>query len=120
MIASTFKKEDVEILLDDVKGKVDIVDITNPSNSNSSLHYCDFIPMEDHLEKEYLNIFDRMLNITERQTAIYVGILTRKVCKQYKDLVFVSLLRAGTVLGVLMRRYAKELMNFKKKIRHIH
>lgn len=115
MIVSTFKKEDVEILLDDVRGSVDIVDITHP-NKHSNLHYCDFIPTEDHLDKEYLDIFDRMLNITERQTAIYVGILTRKVCKQYDNLVFVSLLRAGTVLGVLMRRYAKEVMN--KDIKH--
>lgn len=116
MIHSTFKEEDVEILLKDVKNEIEIIDINNPKNVNSNLHYCDFIPMEKELDKDYVNIFNKMLKLTERQTASYVKRLTEMVCEKYPNVVFVSLLRGGTIVGVLMKRYAKKVMN--KDIRH--
>lgn len=116
MINSTFKKEDAEVLLKDVKNEVEIVDISKPQNINSNLHYCDFIPVEKPMDPAYEVIFNKMLKLTEEQTAFYVGKLTKMVCEKYSDVVFVSLLRAGTVIGVLMKRYAMKVLN--KDIKH--
>lgn len=99
MMNSTFKDEDVKILLKIVNKNA----IVDQNKSNIVKHYCNYIPDENNLPTEYLEIFDELLDFTSKEISIYVGILDRKILSEYKNVVIVSLLRAGTVIGVLIK-----------------
>lgn len=110
MLKSTFNDDDVKILLSAINKKL-VLEGNNLDNKNQQSHYCDFIPREYPLSNEYLRMFDRILDSTKKQMAIYIGILARKILSEYENPVIVSLLRAGTIIGILLKRYIKVIFN---------
>lgn len=118
MIKSTFSNDDVIILLNDVSDKVEIIDINNEKEKEKikDMHYCDFIPTEEIPSREYLEIFDEMLDLTASKTAEYIAQLATKITKSYDNIVLVSLVRAGIIPAILIKRYCKQ---FLKKILNI-
>lgn len=70
-------------------------------------HYAESLPVEFQPDLAYRRLFDTVLEETARRLAVAVGVVTELVlAERGTDIALVSLARAGTPIGVLMRRWA--------------
>ncbi len=115
---SSFKSTDVELLLKDITGLVDPM----PTREREILiqngtHYCEMLPLEYRPSADYVNIYNKALEVFSKETAVAVSRLAQMLYKRYGDrLVIVSLARAGTPIGVLLKRYIYN--KYKKEVAH--
>ncbi|MGI5186039.1 cysteine protease StiP family protein [Dactylosporangium sp. CA-152071] len=71
-------------------------------------HYAESLPIEYQPTGEYLELFHEALAASAARVAHAVGVVTELVIKaRSSDAVLVSLARAGTPVGILMRRWAQ-------------
>jgi len=73
-------------------------------------HYSEMLPQEYHPTVEYMNLFHETLAQTASKVALAVGIVAEQIwrCKG-RSVVLVSLARAGTPVGILIKRYLKAI-----------
>lgn len=72
-------------------------------------HYAESLPIEYQPDAEYCELFLEALDENARNIASAVARVSEQVKKERgEQIVLVSLARAGTPIGILMRRYAKE------------
>ena len=104
---SSYAKQDVILLLKDVTGKIQPLDTAEREAAiQSGVHYSEMLPVEYRPSPEYLELYREALKIHGKKTAQAVMTAARKVWRRKgKDVVLVSLARAGTPVGVLMKRY---------------
>ncbi len=70
-------------------------------------HYAESLPIEYQPSADYQRLFERALADTACRLAVAVGVVTELVlAERGEDVVLASLARAGTPIGVLMRRWA--------------
>lgn len=70
-------------------------------------HYAESLPVEYQPDREYRDLFDTVLASTARRLAHAVGSVTELVlAERGTEVVLASLARAGTPIGILMRRWA--------------
>jgi len=70
-------------------------------------HYAESLPQEYQPDAEYLEVFRSALAGSARRLAQAVGVVTELVlAERGSDVVLVSLARAGTPVGILLRRWA--------------
>lgn len=70
-------------------------------------HYAESLPVEYQPDAAYRELFDRVLRDSAARLALAVGIVTDIVlAERGHDIVLASLARAGTPVGILMRRWA--------------
>lgn len=106
---SSYKAEDVTILLKDITGLVTPLDSAERERYiQSGTHYCEMLPLEKSPSEKYLAAY---LDALERFAEI-----TAKACVNCADRIFVekgrldeipvlvSLARAGTPIGILLKR----------------
>ena len=109
---STYKEEDVNILLKDISGLVQPL----PTREREALiqsgrHYSEMLPLEYEPSPDYLDAFFKALAMYSPLTAQAVAVLATKIwAKKGPGLVLVSLARAGTPIGILLKRYIAEHM----------
>ncbi|WP_211348925.1 cysteine protease StiP family protein [Nocardioides litoris] len=73
-------------------------------------HYAESLPVEYQPSEEYYALFDRALADQARRVALAAATLVHLVVElRGPDAVLVSLARAGTPIGILLRRYAARL-----------
>lgn len=71
-------------------------------------HYAESLPIEYQPDATYRALFAEVLEQTADRLASAVGVVTELVlAERGTDVVLVSLARAGTPIGILMRRWAK-------------
>jgi len=71
-------------------------------------HYAESLPVEYQPDADYQALFARALEDSAERIAYAVGLVTEQVlARRGRDAVLVSLARAGTPVGVLMRRWAR-------------
>lgn len=71
-------------------------------------HYAESLPVEYRPSAEYRALFDSALAASAPRLAEAVGTVTELLlAERGRDLVLVSLARAGTPIGILMRRWAQ-------------
>jgi hypothetical protein len=71
-------------------------------------HYAESLPVEYQPDPAYQALFDRILADTAARLAHAVGAVTELVlAERGPDVVLASLARAGTPIGILMRRWAQ-------------
>ncbi|WP_067822609.1 cysteine protease StiP family protein [Actinomadura kijaniata] len=71
-------------------------------------HYAESLPIEYQPGPAYLRLFHQALEASAERVAHAVGLVTELVLRERgPDAVLVSLARAGTPVGVLMRRWAR-------------
>ena len=71
-------------------------------------HYAESLPIEYQPTAEYQALFAAALDETAERIAHAVGVVTELVLDaRGRDAVLVSLARAGTPIGILMRRWAQ-------------
>ena len=103
----SYKNEDVTILLKDITGKV------KPQSTEErekliqgGRHYCEMLPIEYEPSEQYMKSFYTALDMYSGITAEAVGRLGQLIFKDKgENAVLVSLARAGTSIGVLLKHY---------------
>lgn len=74
---------------------------------SGAAHYAESLPIEYQPGAAYRELFDKVLAETAERLALAVGTVTDLVLTERgQDITLVSLARAGTPVGVLMRRWA--------------
>ena len=114
LVTSSYLLNDVTILLQDLKGKVPVLDTKEREKLNQSgVHYSEMLPVEYVPSDEYLKVYKNALKSQGKQTAQAVINLAHKILntKASKEIVLVSLARAGTPVGILLKRYLTKYCN---------
>ncbi len=105
---STYKQEDVTILLKDVTGLVTPLGTKEREQRiQSGTHYSEMLPLEYKPSETYMNTFREAVRMYAQITADATAAVSEKIVKQKETPVLVSLARAGTSVGVLIKRYIK-------------
>lgn len=109
LVKTSYSKDDVTILLKDITGKVKPLDTMEREKLNQNgVHYSEMLPLEYKPTEKYLEIYNESLRTLSLKTAKAVAILSEKLFKKHKEnLVLVSLARAGTPIGILIKRFIK-------------
>ena len=104
---STYAAGDVGWLLSDVSTTVtETSGIERERALQGSSHYSESLPVEFHPDAEYVSLFDEALRSNARSIAVAVARLGEQLfAARGHELVLVSLARAGTPAGVLLRRW---------------
>ena len=109
---STYKQDDVTILLKDITGLVEPLGTKErEARIQSGTHYSEMLPLEYKPTESYMATFKRAVEMYSQITADSVAQLSDKIISDKKDPVLVSLARAGTSIGVLLKRYIKYKYN---------
>lgn len=106
---STYRREDVTILLKDISGLVKPLDTRQrEALIQSGVHYSQMLPLEYEPSPAYMEAYQRALGLYSGMTADAVAAVAEKIwAEKGPDAVLVSLARAGTSIGVLIRRYLR-------------
>ena len=106
----TYRKEDVTVLLKDVTGLVTPMPTYEREKLiQNGVHYSAMLPVEYEPSAEYISIYEDALNAFAPLTAQATANVAAKILA-YKgnNIVLVSLARAGTPVGILIKRYLRE------------
>ena len=86
--------------------------MTREKKIQSGTHYSEMIPIEYQVSDEYLNLYRTKLKENKEKLAFAIGVMSEKILKRHdKNVVLVSLARAGTPIGILAKRYIKQRYN---------
>ena len=106
---SSYKEEDVIFLLKDITGLV------KPQSAKererliqAGKHYSEMLPIEYVPSQKYMEVYSQVLERYSKPTALAIGRLCDKLIQtKGKNFVLVSLARAGTPIGILIKHYIK-------------
>ena len=103
----TYKPRDVEILLKDITGLVEPLPTKEREKRiQSGVHYSEMLPIEYEPSPAYLAAYEDALRRYAPMTAAAGAAVSRQIWEEKgADTVLVSLARAGTSIGVLIKRY---------------
>lgn len=110
---STYKNDDVTILLKDITGLV----VPLPTSERekyiqSGVHYSEMLPLEYEPSDAYLKMYNEALRLYSAVTAQAVTNVSEQIWREKgKTAVLVSLARAGTSIGILIKHYIKKKYN---------
>ena len=104
---SSFHPEDVTLLLKDISGMIQPLDTEERERQiQSGIHYSEMLPLEYEPTEEYMRAYRRALSAFAEVTATAVAKTAEKIWEVYGEkVVLVSLARAGTPIGILLKRY---------------
>lgn len=110
---SSYNEKDVILLLKDITGMV------KPQSTEerekliqSGKHYSEMLPIEYVPTEKYMEVYKETLKIYAKPTALAIGNLADKIInKRGSNVVIVSLARAGTPIGILVKRFIKMKYN---------
>jgi len=109
----TYSKDDVVFLLKDISDNIE--EQGNKERElkiQSGTHYSEMIPIEYEVSEEYLKLYSEKLEETKDKLSYAIGMMCEKIItKNGKDVVLVSLARAGTPIGILAKRYLRDRYN---------
>lgn len=107
---STFQPSDVVLLLKDITGLVEPLPAEiRERRIQRGTHYCEMLPLEYEPSPKYMEAYKRALEQYAKTTADAIASLAEKMyALKGKSLVIVSLARAGTPIGVLLKRYLEK------------
>lgn len=115
---SSYQTEDVTLLLKDITGLVEPQSTEEREKLiQSGRHYCEMLPIEYVPTERYMQVYKEALKKYSSVTADAVGCLSDKIiAHKGKDVVLVSLARAGIPIGILVKRYMK--LKYKINVPH--
>ena len=106
----TYRAQDVTILLKDISGLVEPL----PTKEREKLiqagrHYSEMLPIEYEPSEKYLQAYFDALKRYSKITAASVASVSEKIfLNKGKKIVLVSLARAGTPIGILIKHYLEQ------------
>ena len=104
---SSYSEKDVTILLKDITGMVEPL----PANVRekyiqSGKHYCEMLPLEYKPGEEYFRLYKEALERYACETGNAAACVAEKIKRKTEGpIVLVSLARAGTPAGIIIKRY---------------
>ncbi|MCL2053068.1 MAG: cysteine protease StiP family protein [Oscillospiraceae bacterium] len=107
---SSFRSEDVTLLLTDITGLIE----PKPTEERekliqSGVHYSEMLPLEYKPTERYIEEYYRALDSFALETAAATAAVSEKIYTEKRGrAVLVSLARAGTPAGILIKRYIKQ------------
>ncbi|MDE6788019.1 MAG: cysteine protease StiP family protein [Ruminococcus sp.] len=106
----TYKSDDVTILLKDITGLVQpLATKEREIRIQSGVHYSEMLPLEYEPTPEYMAIYKLALDRFSKITADAVGAVSEQIWNDKgKDTVLISLARAGTPIGILIKHYMEK------------
>lgn len=104
---STYKPDDVKILLKDITGFVEPIGTKErEARIQSGVHYSEMLPLEYEPTQKYMEIYNLALEKFSKITADAVGAVSQQIWNDKgRDTVLISLARAGTPIGILIKHY---------------
>ena len=107
---STYRAEDVELLLKDITGLVEPMGTREREHAiQAGRHYCEMLPIEYEPTSPYLAAYEKARTHYAPLVAATVATAAEAVYRAKKKRpVLVSLARAGTPIGILMKHYLKK------------
>ena len=103
----SYSEEDVLFLLKDLS-EIKLEDSTanREMRVQAGQHYSESLPIEYQPPKEYVDLFWSTANEYKRKLALCVGIVAEQIYQaKGSNAILVSLARAGTPVGILLKRY---------------
>lgn len=106
---SSYRDEDVTLLLKDITGLVQPQSTQERERLiQAGRHYCEMLPIEYTPSEEYHKAYVEALELYAKPTAYAVSLLADKIIlERGKNVVLVSLARAGIPIGILLKHYIK-------------
>lgn len=103
----TYLPEDVTLLLKDISGMVTPLDAAQrEARIQRGVHYSELLPLEYEPSSDYLRTYERALSLYAGMTARSVATVAEAIWREKGERVaLVSLARAGTPIGILIKRY---------------
>lgn len=107
---STYKPEDVTILLKDITGLVKPLPTKEREKLiQSGIHYSEMLPLEYEPSPAYLEAYLKAVELYAAQTARAIAAVADQIRKDKPgEIVLVSLARAGTPIGILLKRFLEK------------
>ena len=104
----SYAPEDVIFLLRDIGSA--FLEMDNEKREQliqSGIHYSEMLPVEKQPSDTYMNLFYKALDAYAERIAIAVGVVAEQIIenRELENLILVSLARAGTPIGILIKRY---------------
>ena len=108
MLSSSYRPDEVTFLLTDLSGYALELGLREREQAiQGGRNYAEVLPIEYAPSADYLALFDALLERFSGQVAEHVGVVTElALAARQGRPVLVSLARAGTPVGILMRRWA--------------
>ena len=108
---TSLKESDCKLLLKDVTGRISPMNSAERAEKlRRGVHYCELLPEEYEPSAEYIGLYETGLTAWGHETALAVQSVSEQILRDKgRDVVIVSLARAGTPIGVLIRRYLKRV-----------
>ena len=111
-VLGSYREEDVVFLLRDIS-HIEIERDTNEREHliQSGTHYAEMLPVEFQPGEQYMALFHTTLKEYAQRIAIATGVVAEQIVQNrgLDRLVLVSLARAGTPIGILIKRYIQHV-----------
>lgn len=106
---SSYLESDVTLLLKDISGMVEPMETREREKKiQAGTHYCEMLPLEYKPSAKYMELYENALHFYAKTVADAVAHVAEMIYqKKGEDAVLVSLARAGTPIGILIKRYLK-------------
>lgn len=115
MTIGSYSSTDVTFLLTEIKDQVKEIDTKEREVLiQSGIPYSEMLPKEYEPSQKYINLFEKLLHKHAKDVAILTSLTSEKIKNYYKKIpVLISLARAGTPIGILIKRYIQYKYNEK-------
>ncbi|MFJ5623064.1 cysteine protease StiP family protein [Peribacillus loiseleuriae] len=103
----SYPPEDVTFLLKDLSGVIEERGTEDREEAiQSGVHYSEMLPIEYKPTSEYMEVYQKALVEYAEKLAVAIGVVAEEIlAKKGRNLILVSLARAGTPIGILIKRY---------------
>lgn len=107
---TSYRAQDVTLLLKDITGKLEPLPTrAREARIQAGVHYSEMLPAEYVPTAKYIEAYERALACEANHTAAAVRTCAQKIYEQKgRDVVLVSLARAGVPIGILLRWYLQK------------
>jgi uracil phosphoribosyltransferase len=119
MFSGSYNEDDVMFLLKRISLSSTEVEDKEKNIQKGNAHYSEMITHEKAPKEEYMKLFYDTVKSNGQKFAHHIWLLAKKIQQDYckeKEIVIVSLARAGTPVGVLLKKTLGEISN--QKITH--
>ena len=108
-MSSSYKEEDVKLLLKEITGLVEPQSAEEREKLiQSGRSYCEMLPIEYKPSDKYMSIYNELVKVFAHKNAHAIGRLADQIIEaKGKNVVLVSLARAGIPIGILLKHYIK-------------
>lgn len=113
LVKTSYPKEDITFLLKDVTGEFTESTLEEREKAvRTGAHYAERLPMEYQPSKEYTDLYHAAVEKTKERLSYLVGLVAHRILlnAETEDIVLVSLARAGSPVGILIHRYAEQIL----------